>query len=64
MPDFCERVDLTYLNRRALENLIKAGAFRSLHPSTAQLLAVLEACYAQGLAWQEQQNSKQLSLLI
>jgi DNA polymerase-3 subunit alpha len=62
LPDFCERVDLTYLNRRALENLIKAGAFRSLHPSTAQLLAVLEACYAQGLAWQEQQNSKQLSL--
>ena len=49
LPDFCERVDLTYLNRRALENLIKAGAFRSLHLSTAQLLAVLEACYAQGL---------------
>ncbi|MDD2432370.1 MAG: DNA polymerase III subunit alpha [Clostridia bacterium] len=62
LQDFCERVDLACLNRRALENLIKAGAFRSLHESQAQLLAILQTCLDQGLAWQEQQNSKQLSL--
>jgi DNA polymerase-3 subunit alpha len=62
LQDFCERVNLSYLNRRALENLIKAGAFRSIHESQAQLLAVLQICIDQGLAWQEQRNSKQLSL--
>src|SRR5262249_55308825 len=31
--DFCERVDLSVLNKRTIESLIKAGAFDSLgHP--------------------------------
>jgi DNA polymerase-3 subunit alpha len=62
LQDFCERVDLSCLNRRALENLIKAGAFCSIHDSQAQLLAVLQVCIDQGLAWQEQRNAQQISL--
>lgn len=62
LQDFCERVNLSNLNRRTLENLIKAGAFRSIHASQAQLLAILQVCIDRGLAWQEQQNANQISL--
>jgi DNA polymerase-3 subunit alpha len=37
--DFCDRVDLSVLNKRAIESLIKAGAFDSLgHPRKGLLL--------------------------
>ncbi|NNE73229.1 MAG: DNA polymerase III subunit alpha [Acidimicrobiales bacterium] len=37
--DFCERVDLTVLNKRTIESLIKAGAFDSVgHPRKGLLL--------------------------
>lgn len=62
LQDFCERVELSHLNRRVLENLIKAGAFRSVHESQAQLLAGLQMCMEQGLALQHQKNSRQISL--
>jgi DNA polymerase-3 subunit alpha len=41
IDDFCQRVDLRLVNRRALECLIKAGALSSLG-TRAQLLAVLD----------------------
>ncbi|HHZ17433.1 MAG TPA: DNA polymerase III subunit alpha [Peptococcaceae bacterium] len=62
LQDFCERVELTHINRRVIENLIKAGAFSSVHKGRAQLLMVLPACLDQALAWQKQKNSNQLSL--
>ncbi|MEP6875151.1 MAG: OB-fold nucleic acid binding domain-containing protein, partial [Burkholderiales bacterium] len=37
--DFCARVDRQRINRRVLEALIKAGAFDSLHPDRASMLA-------------------------
>jgi DNA polymerase III subunit alpha len=37
--DFCKRVDKRIVNRRALEVLVKGGAFDSLHPSRAQVFA-------------------------
>ncbi|GAA4341675.1 DNA polymerase III subunit alpha [Pigmentiphaga soli] len=37
--DFCRRVDRHTVNRRTIEALIKAGAFDSLHPDRAALLA-------------------------
>lgn len=40
--DFAERVDLRVINKRVFESLIKAGAFDTLHPNRAQLLASLE----------------------
>lgn len=40
--DFCCRVDLRKLNRRVLEALIKAGAFDSIGPHRASIIASLE----------------------
>ncbi|APA85384.1 DNA polymerase III subunit alpha [Paraburkholderia sprentiae WSM5005] len=37
--DFCNRVDRRIVNRRTVEALIRAGAFDSLHPNRAQLIA-------------------------
>ncbi|MFM8677506.1 MAG: DNA polymerase III subunit alpha, partial [Burkholderiaceae bacterium] len=37
--DFCQRIDRRIVNRRAVEALVKAGAFDSLHENRAQLLA-------------------------
>ncbi|WP_130807687.1 DNA polymerase III subunit alpha [Senegalia massiliensis] len=42
LTDFCGRVDSHSLNKRAIESLIKAGAFDSIKGSRAQLLAVYE----------------------
>src|SRR5256714_2404593 len=41
--DFCERVDCRTVNKRAIEALIKCGAFDSTGASRKGLLAVLEA---------------------
>ena len=40
--DFCERVDLSVLNKKTLESLIKAGGFDSLGHPRRGLLAVYE----------------------
>jgi DNA polymerase-3 subunit alpha len=48
LHDFCERVDLTSVNRRVLENLIKAGAMSSLPGNRAQLTAALEGAMENG----------------
>ncbi len=62
LQDFCARVDMTHVNRRVLENLIKAGAFSSVPGSRAQLLEILHLCIDQGMNIQRQKNSNQLSL--
>ncbi|HEU5318141.1 MAG TPA: DNA polymerase III subunit alpha [Chloroflexota bacterium] len=46
LADFCRRVDLRQLNKRALESLVKAGATDSLGERAA-LLAGLDAAMAQ-----------------
>jgi DNA polymerase-3 subunit alpha len=45
---FCENVDLTSLNRRMLESLIKAGAMDSLGGTRAQLFAAIEPAIEAG----------------
>jgi DNA polymerase-3 subunit alpha len=40
--DFCERVDLTVLNKKTLESLVKAGGFDSVGHPRRGLLAVFE----------------------
>src|SRR5437867_1435631 len=51
--DFCHRVDVRKLNKRALECLIKAGAFDSTGAGRAQLAAVLDRTVDQALAAQQ-----------
>ncbi|MEO8925960.1 MAG: DNA polymerase III subunit alpha [Caulobacteraceae bacterium] len=50
--DFLERIDPRHVNKRALESLARAGAFDSLHPNRAQIVAGAESliAYAQSMA--------------
>jgi len=50
--DFLERIDPRAINKRALEGLARAGAFDSIHPNRAQIVAAAESliAYAQSMA--------------
>src|SRR6202041_3257951 len=53
--DFCERVDNRTVNKKAIEALIKCGAFGSTGPSRRGMLAILEQ--AQGAGQKAQQDA-------
>jgi DNA polymerase-3 subunit alpha len=46
--DFCERVDMSAVNGRALESLIKSGAMDSIGPSRRGMLMVLPQAMSHG----------------
>lgn len=46
--DFCERVDPQYVNKRALESLVKCGAFDSTGATRRGMLLVLEDALSAG----------------
>ncbi len=50
--DFLERIDPKSVNKRAIENLARAGAFDSIHPNRAQIVAAADVliAYAQSQA--------------
>ena len=60
--DFCERVDLKAMNKRAIESLIKAGSFDSLWPNRAEVLATLDKAYEAGQKAHKDRESGQESL--
>ncbi len=60
LADFCRRVDRRIVNRRAMEALIKAGAFDSLEPNRASLAASLGAAIE--VAEKGEQYANQTSL--
>jgi DNA polymerase-3 subunit alpha len=60
--DLCKRVDAQYLNRRALESLILAGALDAFPVNRAQLFAVVETALAYAASFQEDRSSGQVSL--
>lgn len=62
LQDFCNRVDLSQVNRRVLESLIKCGAFGSVPGNRVQLLRVLDTCIERGQQLQKSKNSRQVSL--
>jgi DNA polymerase-3 subunit alpha len=45
---FCERVDLTAINRRVMESFVRAGAMDSLEGTRAQLLLALDGAIEAG----------------
>jgi DNA polymerase-3 subunit alpha len=52
--DFTERVDLTAVNRRIVENLIKGGAMSGLGGNRAQLTAIIDNAMESGQrAWKD-----------
>lgn len=61
--DFCERIDLRSVNRTAIESLIKAGAFDSLHGSEqrAAVMASLDKAVRSGQIAARDRASGQMS---
>ena len=60
LADFCRRVDRRVVNRRAMEALIKAGAFDAIEANRASLAASLGAAIE--LAEKGEQFAKQVNL--
>ncbi|ADL07630.1 DNA polymerase III subunit alpha [Thermosediminibacter oceani] len=60
--DFCEKLDQTEINKKAVESLIKSGAFDSLGARRSQLLKVYEDVLNRVQKKQKQQGKNQLSL--
>ena len=60
--DFASRIDGGVINKRLLENLVRAGAFDTLHPNRAQLLAGLEGLLRHAQSRSLDRQSKQVSL--
>lgn len=61
--DFCERVNLSAVNRSVIEALIKAGAFDKTGAMRRALVEVLDKAIEIGQSNQRDRNSGQLSLL-
>ena len=62
LSDFCARIDVKMVNKRAIESLAKAGGFDCLNPDRAQIHAAVELILKQASAATEQRNSNQTSL--
>lgn len=62
LEDFCEKVDLSVVNKRVVESLIKCGAFQSLGLKRSQALAVMDSVLEIGQKRQEDKKRGQLSL--
>src|SRR5687767_4216427 len=60
--DFCRRVDLTAVNRRVIESLIKCGAFDSTQVSRARMIGALDDAMKAGQAYQRDQSSNQFDI--
>jgi DNA polymerase-3 subunit alpha len=60
--DFCERVDMTAVNRRMLESLIKAGALDLLGGTRAQQFAMLDGAIENGARQSRDRASGQSGL--
>ena len=56
---FCERVDLSAINRRMIESLIKAGAMDSLEGTRSQKMAALESAMESAQRVQRDRESGQ-----
>ena len=60
--DFCERIDSQKVNRRVVEQLIRCGAFDSLHQNRAQLMAGLDEVIERAAAAQRDRQAGQMNL--
>jgi DNA polymerase-3 subunit alpha len=60
--DFCRRVDLTAVNRRVIESLVKCGAFDATNVSRARMMAGLDDAMRAGQAHQRDQESNQIDI--
>ena len=62
LGDFADRADPQHVNKRLLENLVKAGAFDALHPNRAELFESLETVVRHISAAASERDSTQVNL--
>ena len=60
--DFLERIDPKSVNKRALENLARAGAFDRIHPNRAQIVASVDTLIAYAQSQAADREGGQVSL--
>ncbi|HLK24311.1 MAG TPA: DNA polymerase III subunit alpha [Caulobacteraceae bacterium] len=60
--DFVQRVDPRYVNKRALENLARAGAFDGLHANRAEVVAAADILIAHAQSAAAERASAQTNL--
>ena len=60
--DFCRRVDNRLFNKRAVESMIKSGAFDSLSARRSELLAILDSAFKDAARSQKDYASGQTGL--
>lgn len=60
--DFCRRIDLRKVNRRALEALIYAGAMDDMGPNRGSLIATMETAMLAAEQYHQHQQSGQIDL--
>jgi DNA polymerase-3 subunit alpha len=61
--DFAERIEPKLINRRLLENIIKAGCFDKINPNRASLVKSVPKIMAYCASYHTEQNSNQFSLI-
>ncbi len=62
LSDFANRVDTRQINKRLVENLVRAGAFDSLHGNRAELVEGADVILRHANAASESRSSNQASL--
>ncbi len=62
LHDFCEKVNLSKVNKRVVESLIKSGAFDSIDCKRSQMMAGLEEALEYASRIQREKNDAQLDL--
>ena len=60
--DFCQRVDLSYVGKAAVNALICAGSFDKIEPNRAQLCAYLDQDYGLALKQVEEREHGQMNM--
>jgi DNA polymerase-3 subunit alpha len=60
--DFCRRVDLTSVNKRVIESLIKCGAFEATGVSRGRMIGALDDAMRAGQAHQRDRESNQIDI--
>ena len=60
--DFCQRIDLSQINKRMVENLIVAGCFDSLGLTRKQTLSIMDECMVLASQIKQADNGNQMSL--
>lgn len=61
--DFVERIPSKFINKRLVENLIKAGCFDKIHSNRNQLLQSVPKLIAYSVSHHQEENSSQFSLI-